>query len=129
MLNLLNNIANEKFKEALKIVFFGTPEFASFCLQELFNNGFIIKAVVTVPDRKAGRGKKFKKSAVKNYAENNGFPIYQPENLKSVEFVKDLRKIGADAFVVVAFRMLPKVVWNIPEFRDYKPSCFSFAKL
>ena len=104
----------KNIKEALKIVFFGTPEFASFCLQELFSNGFIIKGVVTAPDRKAGRGKKFKKSAVKNYAEINGFPIYQPENLKSVEFVKDLRKIGADAFVVVAFRMLPKLVWSIP---------------
>ena len=91
----------KNIKEALKIVFFGTPEFVSFCLQELFSNGFIIKGVVTAPDRKAGRGKKFKKSAVKNYAEINGFPIYQPENLKSVEFVKDLRKIGADAFVVV----------------------------
>ena len=51
---------------------------------------------------------------MKNYAEINGFPVYQPENLKSVEFVKDLRKIGADAFVVVAFRMLPKLVWSIP---------------
>ena len=104
----------ENIKEALKIVFFGTPEFARFCLQELFSNGFIIKAVVTAPDRKAGRGKKLKKSAVKNYAENNGFPIYQPENLKSVEFVKNLKKISADAFVVVAFRMLPKLVWSIP---------------
>ena len=103
------------YKNPLKIVFFGTPEFARFCLQELFSNGFIIKAVVTVPDRKAGRGNKYKKSAVKSYAENNGFLIFQPENLKSVEFVKDLRKIGADAFVVVAFRMLPKVVWNIPD--------------
>ena len=80
------------YKNPLKIVFFGTPEFARFCLQELFSNGFIIKAVVTVPDRKAGRGNKYKKSAVKSYAENNGFPIYQPENLKSVEFVNNLRK-------------------------------------
>ena len=102
-------------KDPLKIIFFGTPEFARFCLQELFNNGFIIKAVVTVPDRKAGRGKMYRKSAVKNYAENNGFLIFQPENLKSTEFVNNLRNIGADAFVVVAFRMLPKVVWNIPE--------------
>ena len=103
------------YKNPLKIVFFGTPEFARFCLQELFNKGFIIKAVVTVPDRKAGRGNKYRKSAVKNYAENNGFLIFQPENLKSVEFVSNLRNIGADAFVVVAFRMLPKVVWNIPD--------------
>ena len=103
------------YKNPLKIVFFGTPEFARFCLQELFSKGFIIKAVVTVPDRKAGRGNKYKKSAVKSYAENNGFLIFQPKNLKSVEFIKDLRRIGADAFVVVAFRMLPKVVWNIPD--------------
>ena len=102
-------------KDPLKIIFFGTPEFARFCLQELFNNGFIIKAVVTVPDRKAGRGKMYRKSAVKNYAENNGFLIFQPENLKSIEFVNNLKNIGADAFVVVAFRMLPKVVWNIPK--------------
>ena len=103
------------YKNPLKIVFFGTPEFARFCLQELLSKGFIIKAVVTVPDRKAGRGNKYKKSAVKSYAENNGLLIFQPKNLKSVEFIKDLRKIGADAFVVVAFRMLPKVVWNIPD--------------
>ena len=103
------------YKNPLKIVFFGTPEFARFCLQELLSKGFIIKAVVTVPDRKAGRGNKYKKSAVKSYAENNGFLIFQPKNLKSIEFIKDLRTIGADAFVVVAFRMLPKVVWNIPD--------------
>ena len=81
-----------KIKDPLKIVFFGTPEFARFCLQELFSNGFIIKAVVTAPDRKAGRGKNVRKSAVKNYAENNGFLIFQPENLKSIEFVKEFKK-------------------------------------
>ena len=104
------------FKDPLKIVFFGTTEFARFCLKELFSNGFIIKAVVTAPDRKGGRGNRYRKSAVKDYAENNGFLIFQPENLKSIEFLKDLRNIGADTFVVVAFRMLPKVVWSIPEF-------------
>ena len=102
-------------KAPLKIVFFGTPEFARFCLQELFNNRFIIKAVVTIPDRKAGRGNMYTKSEVKKYAENNGLLIFQPENLKSIDFVSNLRNIDADAFVVVAFRMLPKVVWNIPE--------------
>ena len=102
-------------KDPLKIVFFGTPKFARFCLEELLNNGFIIKAVVTIPDRKAGRGNMYRKSEVKKYAENNGLLIFQPENLKSIEFVSNLRNIDADVFVVVAFRMLPKVVWNIPE--------------
>ena len=102
-------------KDPIKIVFFGTPEFARFCLKELFSNGFIIRAVVTAPDRKAGRGNRYRKSAVKEYAENNEFLIFQPENLKSIEFLRDLRNIDADVFVVVAFRMLPKVVWSIPE--------------
>ncbi len=98
----------------LKIVFFGTPEFAVASLDRLLKDGCDIAAVVTMPDKIAGRGHKLIQSDVKKYAVENGLRVLQPEKLKSPEFVDDLRAIGADLFIVIAFRMLPEVVWSMP---------------
>ncbi|MDB4612221.1 methionyl-tRNA formyltransferase [Flavobacteriaceae bacterium] len=97
-----------------KIIFFGTPEFAQFCLEKLVAEGFPILAVVTAPDRKSGRGKKINASAVKIYSEAQQLPILQPENLKDPSFSEHLKKLSPDIQVVVAFRMLPMVVWQVP---------------
>ena len=96
------------------IVFFGTPEFARFCLKYLIDKSFNIKGVVTAPDRKAGRGKKVKSSSVKIYSKKLGLKIFQPLNLSDSFFISQLQDLCADTFVVVAFRMLPKKVWTIP---------------
>ena len=101
-------------KKDLKIVFFGTPEFAVASLDALVSNGYNIKAVVTMPDKVAGRGHKLIQSDVKKYAVEKGLPLLQPEKLKSPEFVDALREIDADLFIVIAFRMLPEVVWSMP---------------
>lgn len=98
-----------------KIIFYGTPEFARFCLEKLVEEGFPILAVVTVPDRKAGRGKKMNASAVKVYSEEQNLPLLQPENLKDPSFVAALKNLAPEIQVVVAFRMLPKVVWQVPK--------------
>jgi len=98
----------------LKIVFMGTTDFAVGCLDALMNSSHQIKAVITAPDREAGRGKKITHSEVKNYAINNNFKLLQPINLKDENFVNELKSINADIFVVVAFRMLPELVWRIP---------------
>jgi len=98
------------------IVFFGTPKFASYCLDYLIDAGFPITAVVTAPDRKAGRGKKIRVSEVKLAAQEKGLVVLQPENLKASHFVTELKAFNADAFVVVAFRMLPREVWQLPKF-------------
>lgn len=101
-------------KKDLKIVFFGTPEFAVASLDRLISGGYNVAAVVTMPDKAAGRGHKMIKSDVKVYAEEKELPLLQPEKLKSEEFVNALRKINADLFIVIAFRMLPEIVWNMP---------------
>lgn len=101
-------------KSLPRIVFFGTPEFARYCLAYLVEKGFEIAAVVTAPDRKAGRGKKMTSSPVKTYSIEKGIPVLQPENLKDNRFVSDLKTLAPDLQVVVAFRMLPKLVWEIP---------------
>lgn len=101
-------------KKDLKIVFFGTPEFAVASLDRLVSEGYNIAAVVTMPDKVAGRGHKLLKSDVKQYAESKGLPLLQPEKLKNPEFVNQLRAIDADLFIVIAFRMLPEVVWSMP---------------
>lgn len=101
-------------KEDLKIVFFGTPEFAVASLERLVTKGYNVAAVVTMPDKPAGRGHKMLKSDVKQYAESAGLPVLQPEKLKSPDFVEALRAIDADLFIVIAFRMLPEVVWGMP---------------
>ena len=99
---------------SLRIVFMGTPEFAVPSLDRLYKAGYEIAAVITAPDKPAGRGLKLTKSAVKVYAEEKGFPVLQPEKLKNPEFIKELQRYKADMQVVVAFRMLPEIVWDMP---------------
>ena len=101
-------------KGKIKIVFFGTPEFAVESLDKLMKAGFEISAVVTMPDKIAGRGHKLIQSDVKKYALEKGLKVLQPEKLKSPEFIQQLREIDADLFIVIAFRMLPEVVWQMP---------------
>lgn len=101
-------------KNDLKIVFFGTPDFAVESLRRLVEEGYNIAAVVTAPDKPAGRGRSLQMSAVKQYALEAGLPVLQPEKLKDPAFVEQLRGIGAQLFIVIAFRMLPEVVWTMP---------------
>lgn len=92
----------------------GTPEFAVAPLDALLKNGCNIVAVITAPDKPSGRGLKLNESAVKQFAKEKGLKILQPEKLKSTEFIDELKKLKADLQIVVAFRMLPEVVWNMP---------------
>lgn len=105
-------MSNEDKK--IKIVFFGTPEFAVASLDRILKDGWDVAAVVTMPDKIAGRGHKLIESDVKKYAVEHGLKVLQPEKLKAPEFVDELRAIGADLFIVIAFRMLPEVVWAMP---------------
>lgn len=98
----------------MKIVFMGTPDFAVESLRAICDAGYNVVGVVTMPDKPAGRGQKISKSAVKLFAEERGLNILQPEKLKDEAFVEQLRALGADLQIVVAFRMLPEVVWNMP---------------
>ncbi len=98
----------------LKIVFFGTPEFAVESLEALIDDGFDVRAVVTMPDKTGGRGHKIIRSAVKLCALRHNIPLLQPEKLSDPSFVGELKAIGADLFIVIAFRMLPRVVWTMP---------------
>lgn len=98
----------------LRIVFMGTPEFASTSLRRLVEEGYNIVAVVTTPDKPAGRGQKMHFSDVKVTAEELGLPILQPEKLRDEEFLSALRELQADLGIVIAFRMLPEVVWTMP---------------
>lgn len=97
-----------------KIVFFGTPEFAVASLDALVAGGFDVAAVVTATDKPAGRGHKLLPSAVKQYALEHGIEVLQPDRLRDEAFIDQLRRIDADLFVVIAFRMLPEVVWGMP---------------
>jgi len=97
-----------------RIVFMGTPEFAVASLDAMIKAGCTIVGVVTAPDKPAGRGMKLNESAVKKYAFKKGLKILQPEKLKNEQFLSELRSLNADLQVVVAFRMLPDVVWNMP---------------
>lgn len=101
-------------KQDLKIVFLGTPDFAVESLRRIHEGGYNVVGVVTMPDKPAGRGKKVTASAVKEYAVANGLKVMQPEKLKDEAFVDELRGLDADLFVVIAFRMLPEVVWRMP---------------
>lgn len=101
-------------KEDLKIIFFGTPEFAVESLRALLDNEFNVAAVVTMPDKIAGRGHKLYESDVKRFAGERRLPVMQPEKLKSQEFLEQLRNYNADLFIVIAFRMLPREVWQMP---------------
>lgn len=98
----------------MKIVFMGTPDFAVASLNALKNAGFDIVGVVTAADKPAGRGQKLNESAVKKYAVENGLKVLQPLKLKDPEFISELKSLNADLQVVVAFRMLPEIVWNMP---------------
>ena len=98
----------------LRVVFMGTPEFAVATLDAIRNAGHDVVAVVTTPDKPAGRGRHLHSSDVKNYAVAHQLPVLQPEKLKDEAFVEDLRDYYADVFVVVAFRMLPKCVYQMP---------------
>lgn len=98
----------------LRIIYMGTPEFAVPSLKLLVSQGWDVVAVVTAPDKPQGRGRKLAGSPVKQAAEELGIPVLQPTNLKSPEFIKELQSYQADVQVVVAFRMLPEVVWNMP---------------
>jgi methionyl-tRNA formyltransferase len=98
----------------MRIVFMGTPEFAVASLNALIESGSEIVGVVTAPDKPAGRGQKVSESAVKEYAVANGLKVLQPEKLKNESFLAELKALNADLQVVVAFRMLPEVVWNMP---------------
>lgn len=98
----------------MKIVFMGTPQFAVECLAAILDASIEVAAVVTAADKPAGRGQKINESAVKRFAAEKELPVLQPIKLKDVEFVANLRSINADLFVVVAFRMLPEVIWQMP---------------
>ncbi len=100
--------------KSLRVVFMGTPVFAVASLGSLLINGYNVLAVVTAPDKPAGRGKVLSKPPVKLFAESNYIQVFQPENLKDPDFIKILADLKADIFVVVAFRMLPEEVWRIP---------------
>ncbi len=101
-------------KKETRIVFMGTPEFAVGSLKALIDNGYNVVGVVTVPDKPSGRGLKMNISAVKEYALTLNVPILQPVSLKDEAFLSELKGLDADCFVVVAFRMLPQVVWSMP---------------
>lgn len=100
--------------EKLRIVFMGTPEFAVGILDTIIKNNFDVVGVITATDKPAGRGQKIKYSAVKEYALEKGLKILQPSNLKDESFLAELKALNANLQIVVAFRMLPKVVWEMP---------------
>ena len=101
-------------KQSLRIIYMGTPDFAVESLRALVEGGYNVVAVVTMPDKPAGRGHQLQYSAVKQYALSVGLPLLQPERLKDESFLQELHSYSADLQIVVAFRMLPEVVWNMP---------------
>lgn len=98
----------------MRIVFMGTPEFAVATLEAIFNEGIEIAAVITAPDKPAGRGQKITCSEVKQFAVSHHLPVLQPTNLKDTAFLEEVRSLQADLFVVVAFRMLPEMLYTMP---------------
>ena len=102
-------------KKDLRIVYMGTPEFAVESLKRLVEGGYQVVGVITMPDKPMGRhGSVLQPSPVKQYAVSQGLKVLQPEKLKNEEFLEELRALKADLQIVVAFRMLPEVVWNMP---------------
>ena len=99
----------------MRIVFMGTPQFAVKTLDAIFNSKHEVVGVVTSTDKPAGRGRKIQQSDVKQYATKNNIRLFQPEKLKNKNFIDDLKVLNADLFIVVAFRMLPKIIWEIPK--------------
>jgi len=106
-------------KEQLRIIFMGTPEFAVHILDGLVQQNYNVVGVITAPDRPAGRGQKLKQSAVKVYAQNHQLNVLQPDNLKHPDFIATLEALDPDLQVVVAFRMLPQAVWQLPKFGTF----------
>jgi len=106
-------------KRDLRIIFMGTPDFAVSTLKSLLEHNYNVIGVITAPDRPAGRGRKLKASAVKEFAVAKGLKVLQPTNLKSEEFIQELKSLHANLQIVVAFRMLPPVVWQMPEFGTF----------
>ena len=104
-----------KKNKDLRIIFIGTPDFAVESLKQIYESGRNVVAVITASDKKSGRGRKIQQSAVKNYALEHKIPVLQPTNLKGQDFLNELKSYNANLQVVVAFRMLPEVVWNMPE--------------
>lgn len=111
---MLNSAKKEAYLRSVRIVFYGTPEFAATTLIKIHESGFNIVGVVTAPDKPAGRGQKLQSSAVKIAAEQLNLPIAQPSNLKSEVFAQQLAEWNPNLGVVIAFRMLPEKVWNFP---------------
>ena len=101
--------------EKLRIVFMGTPEFAVGILDTIIKNNYTVVGVITAADKPAGRGQKIKYSAIKEYALKHNLPLLQPTNLKDGAFLEELKNLNANLQIVVAFRMLPKVVWEMPK--------------
>jgi methionyl-tRNA formyltransferase len=110
---------NNTNKYAQRIVFFGTPDFAVATLSALLTNYFNVVGVVTAPDKPAGRNLQLQQSAVKQFALAHGLHLLQPTNLKDDNFINELRDLQADVQVIVAFRMLPEIVWNMPKLGTY----------
>jgi methionyl-tRNA formyltransferase len=106
-------------KETLSIVYMGTPDFAVAPLKALVEGGYRVVGVVTMPDKPAGRGMQLQSSPVKDYALSQGLPLLQPEKLKEPTFLQALQALQSDLFIVVAFRMLPEVVWSMPRFGTF----------
>lgn len=102
-------------QKELRIVFMGTPDFAVASLKNIITAGYNVVGVITAPDKPAGRGRQLSKSAVKLFAEEHQLPLLQPSNLKDEQFLSELKALNANLQVVVAFRMLPEAVWNMPE--------------
>jgi len=101
--------------KSLKVVFLGTPEFAKTALEAIHQSHHEVVGVVTVADKASGRGQKINQSPVKVFTSENNIPVFQPEKLRNPEFLEELRKLDADVFVVVAFRMMPKVLFEMPK--------------
>lgn len=101
--------------KSLRIVFFGTPEFAAQSLNAIHHSQHDVVGVITVPDKVSGRGQKINESPVKKYAVENNLTLFQPEKLRNPEFLESMKDLNADVFVVVAFRMMPKMLFEIPK--------------
>ena len=103
----------------LRIVFMGTPDFATTILQRIVENGYNVVGVITAPDKPAGRGRRLNESSVKKYAKSQNLHLLQPTNLKDPSFIEELKSLRVNLQVVVAFRMLPEIVWSLPEFGTF----------
>ncbi|WP_024769077.1 methionyl-tRNA formyltransferase [Aquimarina macrocephali] len=103
----------------LRILFMGTPDFAVETLKTIIENKYTVVGVITAPDKPAGRGRKLKASAVKEYALSKNLNVLQPTNLKDEHFIEELKALGANLNIVVAFRMLPEIVWSMPEYGTF----------